>query len=172
MNAIGLSSLRAILVSGLIAGTLDIGAASLINSLSPVVILHFIATGILGKAALSAGADAAWLGLILQWAMSVIIAAIYFIVTAWLPTLRRKWVQGGLLSGVVIFLVMNFVVVPLSAAPVTFRDAVMHIHVLKAAENLVAMFVFGLIVSFVASRGWTAQLSAGVPAGASGRFGE
>jgi uncharacterized membrane protein YagU involved in acid resistance len=172
MNAIGLSSLRPILVGGLIAGTVDIGAASLINILNPVVILHFIATGILGQAALSAGAGVTWLGLILQWAMSVIIAAIYFIVTAWLPTLRRKWVLGGLLSGIVIFLVMNFVVVPLSAAPVTFRDAVMRIHTLKAAENLIAMFVFGLIVSFVASRGGEGQLSAGVPAGASRRVGE
>ncbi len=168
MNAIGFSSLRPILLGGLVAGTLDIGAASLINTLSPVVILHFIATGVLGKAALGEGAGAAWLGLILQWAMSVLIAAIYFIVTAQLPALRRKWVQGGLLSGVVIFLVMNFVVVPFSAAPVTFQYVVTHIHLLRAAENLIAMFVFGLIIAFVASRGGAAQLRADVPAGTAG----
>ncbi len=164
MNTIGSSSLRPILVGGLVAGTLDIGAASLINALSPVVILQFIATGVLGKAALSGGVGAAWLGLMLQWAMSVLIAAIYFMVTARLPSLRSKWVQGGLWSGVVIFLVMNFVVVPFSAAPVTFKYVVTHIHLLKAAENLSAMFVFGLIIAFVASRGRAARLGADVPA--------
>ena len=172
MNAISFSSLRPILLGGLIAGTLDIGAASLINTLSPSVILHFIATGILGKAALGAGVGVAWLGLILQWVMSVLIAAIYVIVTAWLPTLRRRWVRSGFLAGFVIFLVMNFVVVPFSAAPVTFKYVVTHIHLLKAAENLIAMFVFGLIIAFAASRGGAAQPSADAPAAASEASGE
>lgn len=45
----------AILVGGLVAGTLDIGAASLINMIDPRVILRFIAGGLLGKAALQGG---------------------------------------------------------------------------------------------------------------------
>jgi len=40
----------AILLGGLIAGTLDIGAAALINDRSPLVILLVIASGLLGKA--------------------------------------------------------------------------------------------------------------------------
>ena len=132
------------------AGTLDIGAAALINRVSPVLIAHYIATGVMGRAALTAGAPAAYLGLVLQWAMSVVIAAIYWFVTAGMPRLRERWWLGGLLAGVVIFLVMNFLVMPFSAAPVTLREVIARLRPAKAAENLAAMFVFGLIVAYCA----------------------
>jgi uncharacterized membrane protein YagU involved in acid resistance len=143
-------ALRAILTGGLVAGTLDIGAAALINRVSPALIAHYIASGVLGTASFSAGAVAAWLGLLLQWAMSVLIAAIYWLATARLPRLRRRWWLGGLLAGIVIFLVMNFVVMPFSAAPVTLHEVIARLRPVKAAENLVAMLVFGLIVAFCA----------------------
>lgn len=144
------SGLRAILVGGLVAGTIDIGAASIINSVSPVLIVHYIATGLLGKAALSMGAPAAYLGLLLQWAMSVVIAAIYWLVTARMPRLRGRWWLGGLLAGIVIYAVMNFIVMPFSAAPVTLHQVIAHFRPAKGAEDLLAMFVFGLIVAYCA----------------------
>jgi uncharacterized membrane protein YagU involved in acid resistance len=144
------SGLRAILIGGLVAGTLDIGAAALINRVSPVLIAHYIASGVLGKASFSLGASAAYLGLLLQWAMSVLIAAIYWWVTARMPRLREQWWLGGILAGAVIFLVMNFIVMPFSAAPVTLHEVIARFQLAKGAENLLAMFVFGLIVAFCA----------------------
>src|SRR5262245_15076983 len=102
----------AVVVAGFVAGTLDIGAAALINLVSPIRILHIIAGGILGRAALAGGASVAILGLLLQWAMSLIIALVYVMVARWLPALRRAWVVGGLCYGVAVFVVMNYVVVP------------------------------------------------------------
>jgi uncharacterized membrane protein YagU involved in acid resistance len=150
MRSAATSGVRSILVGGLVAGTLDIGAAALINHVSPIPIVHYIASGLLGKASFSAGAPAAWLGLILQWAMSLVIAAIYWLVTARMPRLRERWWLGGLLAGVVIFLVMNFVVMPFSAAPVTLHEVIARLTPARAAENLAAMFVFGLIVAYCA----------------------
>jgi uncharacterized membrane protein YagU involved in acid resistance len=150
MSNVATSGLRAIVVGGLVAGTLDIGAAALINRVSPVLIAHYIATGVMGPAALSAGAPAACLGVLLQLAMSVVIAAIYWFVTARMPRLRARWWLGGLLAGVVIFLVMNFIVMPFSAAPVTLREVIARFRPVKGAENLLAMFVFGLIVAYCA----------------------
>jgi hypothetical protein len=144
------SGLRAILAGGLVAGTLDIGAAALINRVSPVLICHYIASGVLGKAAFSLGSSAAYLGLISQWAMSVVIATIYWWVTARIPRLREQWWWGGLIAGAVIFLVMNFIVMPLSAAPVTLHEVIARFRVTTGAENLLAMFVFGLIVAYCA----------------------
>jgi hypothetical protein len=141
------AALLAILTGGLLAGTLDIGAAALINRVSPVLIAHYIGSGVLGKASFSIGAPAAYLGLILQWVMSVLIAAIYWFVTARLPRLREQWWLGGLLAGAVIFLVMNFIVMPLSAAPVTLHEIIAGFRVTKGAENLLAMFLFGLIIA-------------------------
>lgn len=144
------SALPAILIGGLVAGTVDIGAAALINHVSPLLIAHYIASGLLGKAAFSLGASAVCLGVILQWAMSVLIAAIYWSVTVRMPGLRTDWWLGGLLAGFVIYLVMNFLVMPFSAAPVTLHQVIARFTLIKGAENLVAMFVFGWIIAFSA----------------------
>jgi len=142
-----LSYLQAMLLGGLVAGTVDIGAASLINGRSPVFIGQVIAGGLLGKASLEGGMRTAALGVALQWAMSIIIAAIYVLASTRLDALRRSWLLFGVLYGIPVYFVMEYVVVPLSAwhrvpkfAPLPF------------AENMLAMMVFGVIVAWFASR--------------------
>jgi uncharacterized membrane protein YagU involved in acid resistance len=139
--------LFAALCGGLVAGTLDIGVAALVNSVSPLVVLVFIASGILGKAAYHTGAAGLVLGLALQWAMSFAIALIYGLGRERMEVLRHSWILGGALYGLAIFLVMSFVVVPLSRAvpqPAFTLPALV--------ENLLAMILFGLIVAFFARR--------------------
>lgn len=135
--------LMAILCGGLVAGTLDIGSASLINWLNPIVILHAIASGILGSASFLYGWHAALLGLILQWAMSLLIATIYVSAASRISWLKRQWVPAGVAYGIIIFVVMNYVIVPLSAAP--FKP---HFIISKIIENLLAMILFGLIIAW------------------------
>lgn len=141
------SDSNAMLLGGLIAGTVDIGAAALINDVSPVRILYFIAGGVLGRLALEGGALAATLGLALQWVMSLLIAAVYVIVSRRFPALRRVWIAGGLAYGPIIFLVMNYAVVPLSA-----WGRWPHFTAAKAIANLLAMLLFGVIVAYFAKR--------------------
>lgn len=138
---------RAILAGGLIAGTIDIGAAALINMLDPRTILRFIAGGLLGKAALQGGAAVEWLGLFLQWGMSLLIAAIFVLAALRLRWLVARPVLAGLAYGVAVFVVMNYVVVFFSA-----WHRVNHFTGAKFVENLLAMLLFGLIVSFSARR--------------------
>jgi len=138
---------RAIFFGAFIAGTIDIGAAALINLVSPVLILHFIAGGLLGKAALAGGASVALLGLALQWVMSLTIAAVYVFASRWLTILRRRWIAAGLVYGGMIFCVMNYVVVPLSA-----WARWPHFTTEKFAANLLAMLLFGLIIAYFAQR--------------------
>jgi uncharacterized membrane protein YagU involved in acid resistance len=133
-----------ILLGGIIAGTLDIGAASLINSAKPTRILQVIASGLLGKSAFADDSTVA-LGLVLQWAMSIIIASIFVFAVRWRPVLKRHWVKAGLAYGVVIFFVMNYVVLPLSAIGHAPRFRVVHF-----MEDIVAMLLFGIIVAFFA----------------------
>lgn len=140
------SILRPVLLGGLIAGTIDIGAASLITGKPIASILHVVAGGLLGKAAMSGGAGVAVLGMVLQWAMSLLIAAIYIVGLRGFPTLRRSWLACGLGYGVVVFGVMNYVVLPFSA----YRHAP-HFTALDAGENLLAMLLFGLIIAFFAA---------------------
>ena len=134
---------RPVLYGGLIAGTLDIGAACLINGRAPEIILQAVASGILGKASFRMGMPAAALGLLLQWAMSILIAAIFVVGSSGVSVVRRSWVASGVAYGVVIFFVMNFVVVPLSAAGFSMKFSAA-----KFIENMLAMILFGLIIAY------------------------
>jgi uncharacterized membrane protein YagU involved in acid resistance len=134
-------------IGGLIAGTVDIGAAALINLVDPVVVMHAIARGLIGQAAMTGGAATAVLGLVLQWLMSILIALIYALAALKLPVLVRRWPLMGLAYGVGVFLVMEYAVVPLSAV-----GKAPHFTPLSFALNMAAMLVFGLIVAFAASR--------------------
>jgi uncharacterized membrane protein YagU involved in acid resistance len=138
----------AVLIGGLIAGTIDIGAAALINRADPLLICRFIARGLIGKAALQGGAPATALGVALQWLMSIIIAAIYGLASGKSPILTRHWLACGLAYGVIVFFVMNYVVVPLSAV-----RKVPHFTVLSFSENMLAMLLFGLIIAYAIHRG-------------------
>jgi hypothetical protein len=148
------SPLNTVLVAGLISGTVDVGSAAVINALSPIVILHAIASGLIGKASFDGGAATALLGLLLQWAMSILIAAAYLATTARLPGMRRRWTSTGLIAGVVTFIVMNYLVVPLSAAPFrpqfNLHALLAHFTASKFVANLIAMLLFGLIIAFCA----------------------
>ncbi|HKT42209.1 MAG TPA: hypothetical protein VJQ86_07630 [Rhodanobacteraceae bacterium] len=134
---------RAILAGGLIAGTVDIGAAALINLIDPRIILRFIAGGVMGKTALQGGAAVEWLGLFLQWGMSLVIAAIFALAALRLRWLTARPVIAGLAYGVVVFVVMNYVVIYFSA-----WHRINHFTVASFIENLAAMLLFGLIVAF------------------------
>jgi uncharacterized membrane protein YagU involved in acid resistance len=137
------SPVTAILAGGLIAGTIDIGAACLINGRSISFILHTIAGGLLAGRAYAGGMRTALLGLLLQEAMALLIATFYVLAAASLSGLRARWLSWGLVYGVVIFVVMNYVVLPLCAWHVT-----PHFSAAKFVANLAAMLLFGLIVAY------------------------
>jgi uncharacterized membrane protein YagU involved in acid resistance len=141
------NTLKAILAGGFIAGTLDIGAAVALYHIGPITILQAIASGLLGKAAYSGGLNATLLGLILQWAMSLIIAAIYVLAANRRPVLLQRWLVMGLAYGVGIFVVMTFMVVPFSASYPKNPPKLP-----GAAEQFLAMLLFGVIISYCARR--------------------
>ncbi len=135
----------AILLGGLIAGTLDIGAAAFINGRSPLVILLVIASGLLGKASFQGGLPAVILGLALQWLMSLIITAIYVLVSNRIVELKQHWIAGGLAYGIGVFVVMNYVVVPLSEI-----GRIPQFTAWTLGGNLFAMIGFGMLIAFFA----------------------
>ena len=143
------------LASGFLAGTLDIAAACLINRARPSVVLHMIASGLVGKSAFGGGLSTVVLGLILQWGMSILIAAVFIAAARIRPTLTYRWVRAGLAYGLVVFTVMNYVVVPLSA--IGYVPLFKFVHFL---EDMIAMLLFGLIVAFF-SRRLTARSASG-----------
>lgn len=141
------SILTAIVLGGIVAATLDIGAAMLISGASLPSILQFISSGLVGKAAFSGGTATVVLRAALQEVMGLIIAAVFVCASLGLPWLRRQWLAAGLAYGVMIYLVMNYVVMPLSAVGRYPKFSIEGL-----VKNGLAMLAFGLIVAWFAQR--------------------
>lgn len=144
---------RIAVIAGLIAGTIDIGAAALINHVGPTLILQGIASGLIGMKSYAGGAGTVTLGLALQFAMSIAIAGIYAATATRLAWLRSRPILAGLAFGLGVFVVMNLIVVPLSA----FGPKPAHISLGWLTLNVLAMLVFGVIVATIVRWGfqWT-----------------
>jgi hypothetical protein len=111
---------RSIALAGMLAGALDIVAAFIIYAplgATPIRILQSIAAGLLGRDAFQGGTSAAALGLVLQFVIATGAAAAYYMASLRLPILLQRPSVCGTAFGVAVYIVMNFVVVPLSASP-------------------------------------------------------
>lgn len=111
---------RAILYGGLLAGALDLTAAVAVNAargLEPVRLMQSISSGLLGADAYQHGSVTATLGVVLHFLMMFVICGIYYAASRRLAVLVDRPLVMGVLYGVVVYLVMNFVVLPLSAFP-------------------------------------------------------
>lgn len=114
-------ALRAALLGGLVAGALDIAYAFVAYGLlgvTPFRILHSVASGWLGKAAYDGGAATAALGLASHLFIACVAALIYVLASRRLPMLTTHPLICGGLFGLAVFIAMNYVIVPLSAAVV------------------------------------------------------
>jgi hypothetical protein len=111
---------RLVALGGAIAATLDILYALIFfgaRGVAPERILQSIASGLLGPAAYRGGAASAVLGLLLHLLIAIAAAALFYAVARRRPWLREQWLAAGVIFGLVVYVVMNFVVVPLSAFP-------------------------------------------------------
>ncbi len=146
------SPVRAVLIGGLIAGAFDIsyacGSSLLLADIPPATILQSVASGVMGAEAYTGGAAAAALGLALHFMMMIIIAAIYVTVVRKVPKLaaQNPWLMGPM-YGVAVYLVMNRVVIPLSAFPI--KTPYIAITFLSLAVH---MFLIGLTIALAEAK--------------------
>jgi hypothetical protein len=109
-----------ILAGGLVAGALDITYACVFWAVKAGVpaqrIFQSVAAGLLGKASFEGGTATAALGLALHFLIATSMSLTYYLVARRWPLLWRQAVPCGLLYGLLLYAIMNFIVVPLSAA--------------------------------------------------------
>ena len=114
------SPLRLVLAGGLVAGTLDITYACVFWGVKAGVpvrrIFQSVAAGLLGKASFEGGAATAALGLGLHYFIACSMAVAYYLVARRIPSLREHPVAYGAAYGLLLYGIMNYIVVPLSAA--------------------------------------------------------
>ena len=140
-------ALFAILVGGGIAATLDIIYAIVYSwiraNVPPITIMQSVASGLIGQPAYEGGTSTAVLGLVCHYAMALIIASIFWFASRALGFMTRNAVVSGLAFGICVYVVMNFVVIPLSAFPTQMTYTPV-----RVAINVVAhMILFGLPIA-------------------------
>lgn len=114
------SAFDTIVLGGLLAGTLDAidGVVAFgFKGMNPIQVLQYIASGLLGNGSFQGGLKTAGLGVGLHYFIAFVVAAVYYIASFKFPALHKHPVKWGLTYGVAVFLVMNYVVLPLSAVP-------------------------------------------------------
>lgn len=104
----------AIFVGGFAAGAFDASAAFITYGWG---MTRGIASGVLGARALTGGTGVWILGLVLHFTIAIGAAAIYYLASRKLDFLREHFMVCGMFFGIAIHLVMNLVIVPLSAVP-------------------------------------------------------
>lgn len=142
-------ALRAILTTGLVVGAMDITSAivlTLSRGGTIMRLMQFIASGLLGKSAFQGGVTTAALGLALHFVIAFGLVTVFYFASRKLAFLRQRPVPSGIAYGLIVFAVMNFIVLPLSAA--TPRHSLSG----DLIQIAIHMFIIGLPTSLLLHR--------------------
>jgi len=144
------NALKPIVIGGLIAGTLDMTAACvqawLRSGVTPFRVARFIASGAIGPGALNGGTKTALLGLAFHYLIATIWTAVFYLASRRLHFLIKWPVPMGLLYGVIVYLFMNFVVLPRSAITPARVPPPLSTRIVSA---LIIMFCIGLPIALI-----------------------
>jgi hypothetical protein len=115
------SLLRSIALGGSVIFILQLThmwiVATLIQGSPYTAALQYIASGALGMSAFEGGITTALLGLLFHLIISFFVAGVFIVSADRIPLLRHYAIPGALLYGLGVYIVMNMIVTPLSAAP-------------------------------------------------------
>lgn len=151
MSRIG-RSLWTILWIGLVAGTLDITENIVFNAfrgITPWRIFQYIASGLLGRHSFQMGWTSVGLGIAIHYAIALGWTGIFYIAATKFVALARSPILSGLVYGVIVYLVMNFLVLPMTAVPPR-PTAVTLVNRVNAV--LALMFCIGLPIALLVRR--------------------
>jgi uncharacterized membrane protein YagU involved in acid resistance len=148
MGLLKTDQVRGVVLGGLIAGILDIAFAisfAAYNGTAPVRLLQIVASGAFGKAALSGGVPMAAFGLAAHFGLSVTWAGVYLLLARSMPRfVVRHALVAGVAFGVLVFLAMRLIVLPVSAFPFPVRFK----PVATVLDLLSHMFLFGVPIAW------------------------
>jgi uncharacterized membrane protein YagU involved in acid resistance len=155
----GKSKFLLLLITSLLTGTLDAMAAILISyKIPPATIFKFIASGWFGAAAFKGGTDMILWGLIFHYLIAAVFTVILFTLYPVASKIFRNKYLTGIVYGLVIWAIMNYVVLPFSNIP----NAHGHIDPLGLLKGIAALVIcIGLPVALIADKQYRGSAVAG-----------
>lgn len=141
---------RWLFLGGIALGTVDAIFAIAFwypKGVTATQIFQSIASGLLGKASYEGGEATAWLGAGLHYFIATMMVVVYYLVARWWRMLVRHPIAYGLPYGVTLYLAMNFVVLPLSAAGMPKFNNLPWV-----SSSIVMHAIFGVICALTARK--------------------
>ena len=147
--------LKAILKTGLIAGTMDGAAAVIILAkMNFTGVFQYVASGAFGKAAFEGGAAMTIAGVTFHYFNAFAFTIFYFLIFPFISILRKNVLLSAFAYGLFVWSVMNLIVVPLSnitMGPFNWSIALLNMAILVVC--------IGLPISYFANKYHTSKNS-------------
>jgi hypothetical protein len=143
--------------AALLVGILDISDAFIfygLRGVAPTRILQGIASGVLGRGAFGMGNRSALLGLFFHFFIAFSAATVFLLASRKLPLASRPLLYGSLF-GIALYIVMNYIVLPLSK--IGLRPTPPLVPFINGVAALV--FCIGIPLAFIARRYVSQQTS-------------
>lgn len=146
--------LKPVLLTGLLAGALDLSGACIGYMIDhdgkfPTKILEYIAGGVFGKDALTGGTTMKLAGLLFHFLIAMSFTFFYFFIYPKIKLLRKNVLFSAFIYGLFVWAVMNLLVVPNSAwhKPITPFDVAA-----SAKAAFILILCIGLPVAYFAKK--------------------
>jgi len=140
-------SLKTIIVSFIVAGLLDgVAAVIILGNLNFSSVWKFVASGFFGMNAFKGGTEMVMYGLLFHFFIAFIWTIIYHFVFLKIKFFRANRIIGGLLYGILIWVIMNLTILPFTNIP---KSPTTLIGALKGMTIL--MICVGLPISLLAN---------------------
>jgi hypothetical protein len=114
------TSFKVLVISGIVGGL-----HALVNCLvqfiffrsSPVYVFQFASSTLLGTSAFESGLSSVLPGIALYFVISFIFVSLFVVATSGIPVLARYPIVVGTVYGLLIWIIINLIVLPISASP-------------------------------------------------------
>lgn len=134
---------------GVVAGTLDISENIIFNHFRGVtmkMIFQYIASGLIGMKSFSLGAESVALGVAIHYAIAMTWTVVFYFLSRKLIFLTRHAAISGLVYGGGVYVIMNFVVLPLTAVPHSTKAMTL---ASRVSGVLALLFCIGLTIALL-----------------------
>ncbi|MES2429644.1 MAG: DUF1440 domain-containing protein [Bacteroidota bacterium] len=151
------SKIKTILLSGFVAGTLDLLTAILVHSIilkqvTAIRLLQSIASGIFKNKAYDGGIEMALYGVLFHYCITFSFAIFFFYIFRHIPFLKKQTTLSGILYGLFVWAVMNLIVLRLvftRLSPLTLESFMISAGIL--------IFMIGIPISWITYRYYSSK---------------
>ena len=134
---------------GLVAGTLDISENIIFNAfrhVTPRMIFQYIASGLIDGKSFTMGAASVALGVAVHYTIAMTWTVVFYLASRRLLILTRQAAICGIVYGGLVYIIMNFAVLPLTRVPHSAKAVTLASRISGVAALL---FCIGLAISLL-----------------------